>query len=322
MGLGLAAVSLIGASAPQAHVRDGVRDAISETDVSFSEAALQRDIRAMAPGARVIAQRYDPLIAADSAMRDRQAEAFAARLTQADAPPPAPTVASLTLRPTLGVSEFDATSRFDPTVIDALDSARDLECLTQAVYYEARGESAQGQAAVAQVVMNRVHHPAFPKTVCGVVFQGASAGHGCQFSFACDGSMGDRREPSAWRRAETVASRALSGAVMAQVGRATHFHTTDVDAAWSQDMIRVAQVGMHVFYRFGHVSQAVIQASADGGQTSASAAPQPVLAKAASTDAQPDVAKPAADAKPAEPPVAAVQPISGPAPIRANSPTA
>jgi len=125
----------------------------------------------------------------------------------------------------------------------------DLECLTTAVYFEARGESPRGQAAVAQVVMNRVKHPAFPKSVCAVVFQGA--GHrGCQFSFACDGSMRKRRELLAWNRARDVATRALAGAARADVGAATHFHTTAVSPIWAPQMLRVANVGAHVFYRF------------------------------------------------------------------------
>ena len=102
----------------------------------------------------------------------------------------------------------------------ALDQSRELECLTQAVYFEARGETPAGQAAVAQVVLNRVRHPAFPKSVCAVVFQGAGR-HGCQFSFACDGSTQRGREAGAWRRAQTIASRALDGFVMAEVGRAS-----------------------------------------------------------------------------------------------------
>ena len=124
----------------------------------------------------------------------------------------------------------------------------DLECMTDAVYFEARGESARGQAAVAQVVMNRVKHPAFPKTVCGVVFQGAGRS-GCQFSFTCDGSMKRTREAEAWDRARAVARRALSGVAVADVGRATHFHTTAVSPFWAPSMLRVAQVGTHVFYK-------------------------------------------------------------------------
>ena len=131
----------------------------------------------------------------------------------------------------------------------ALNRSRELDCLTQAVYFEARGETPRGQAAVAQVVLNRVKHPAFPKTVCAVVFQGA-ASRGCQFSFACDGSMRRSREAGAWDRARKIAARAMSGVVLADVGSATHFHTTGVSPVWGPRMLRVSQVGLHVFYRF------------------------------------------------------------------------
>jgi spore germination cell wall hydrolase CwlJ-like protein len=151
---------------------------------------------------------------------------------------------------------------------------RELECLTQAVYYEARGESPQGQFAVAQVVMNRVKHPAFPKTVCGVVFQGSGRRTGCQFSFACDGSMRRGQESSAWKRARKVASRALAGAAIAEVGSATHFHTTAVAPAWGPQMRRVAQVGMHVFYKFSP-------------RKAVQAATQPMLEPAVLTSATP-----------------------------------
>ena len=124
----------------------------------------------------------------------------------------------------------------------------DLECMTEAVYYEARGESARGQAAVAQVVMNRVSDPAFPKTVCGVVFQGAGRS-GCQFSFTCDGSMKRLRDAEAWDRSRSVARRTLAGASGADIGRATHFHTTAVSPFWAPSMLRVARVGTHIFYK-------------------------------------------------------------------------
>jgi spore germination cell wall hydrolase CwlJ-like protein len=132
---------------------------------------------------------------------------------------------------------------------DAGQSARELDCLTAAVYYEARGESAAGQAAVAQVVLNRVSHPLFPKSVCGVVYQGAH-GRGCQFSFACNGAMHARHEPAAWARARAVAERAMSGYVMTDVGRATHFHVTRLGAVWGGSMMKIARVGGHDFYTF------------------------------------------------------------------------
>jgi spore germination cell wall hydrolase CwlJ-like protein len=130
------------------------------------------------------------------------------------------------------------------------DASHDLDCLTAAVYYEARGESREGQAAVAQVVLNRVRSPAFPKTVCGVVYQGAAA-HGCQFSFACDRSVAAHHEAGAWDRARTVANRALGGYVMSTVGGATHFHVASLGSIWNGSMVEVARVGQHVFYGFG-----------------------------------------------------------------------
>jgi spore germination cell wall hydrolase CwlJ-like protein len=132
---------------------------------------------------------------------------------------------------------------------EAASRSRELNCLAQAVYFEARGESVRGQAAVATVIMNRVKNPNFPKTVCGVVYQGANHRNGCQFSFACDGAAERVVEHTAWTRARTVAARALSGAVLRDVGSATHFHTTGVDPEWGSRMLRVAQVGLHVFYR-------------------------------------------------------------------------
>lgn len=128
----------------------------------------------------------------------------------------------------------------------SIAGSRDLECLTQAVYYEARGETDSGQAAVAQVVLNRVRHPRFPKSICGVVFQQARAS--CQFSFACDGSTRRRLEGAAWTRARRVASRALDGFVMAQVGSATDFRRKELP---NIGLMRVAQIGSHAFYRFG-----------------------------------------------------------------------
>ena len=104
---------------------------------------------------------------------------------------------------------------------------------------------------MAQVVLNRVRHPAFPKSVCGVVYQGAARRTGCQFSFTCSGVMRGRVNQAAWNRARDVASKALSGGVYAAVGNATHFHTTGVSPAWRGSLVRVSQVGSHLFYRFG-----------------------------------------------------------------------
>jgi spore germination cell wall hydrolase CwlJ-like protein len=130
------------------------------------------------------------------------------------------------------------------------DQQRALECLTAAVYYEARSEGSDGQRAVAQVVLNRVRHPAFPASVCGVVYQGSGRRTGCQFSFTCDGSLSRRREPEAWSRAREIASAALEGEVYAPVGNATHYHTSAVLPYWAGSLSRSATVGAHIFYRW------------------------------------------------------------------------
>ncbi|SMF69809.1 cell wall hydrolase [Allosphingosinicella indica] len=130
------------------------------------------------------------------------------------------------------------------------DRTRALDCLTSAIYYEAATEPTDGQRAVAQVVLNRVRHPAFPKTVCGVVYQGAERSTGCQFTFTCDGSL--RRLPMAsyWDRARKVAAAALAGEVYAPVGYSTHYHTNWVVPYWSSSLVKLANVGTHIFYRW------------------------------------------------------------------------
>lgn len=133
---------------------------------------------------------------------------------------------------------------------DLATRSRSLECLTAAVYYEAATEAIEGQRAVAQVVLNRVRHPAYPKTVCGVVWQGSQRVTGCQFTFTCDGSL--RRAPMAsyWARARKVAWAALSGHVYAPVGWATHYHTNYVVPYWSSSLTKAAVIGTHIFYRW------------------------------------------------------------------------
>ena len=131
-----------------------------------------------------------------------------------------------------------------------LDKARALDCLAKAVYYEAASESEGGQRAVAQVVLNRVAHPAYPKTVCGVVYQGSQRSTGCQFTFTCDGSLDRKPSASSWARALSVARRALSGQVYAPVGLATHYHTTWVNPYWAPSLAHIGTIGAHRFYRW------------------------------------------------------------------------
>jgi len=131
----------------------------------------------------------------------------------------------------------------DPATFD-----RALQCLTEALYYEARSESEAGQRAVAQVVLNRVRHPAYPNTVCGVVYQGSQRTTGCQFSFTCTGVMGPIGEPAAWNRARAIASSALRGSVYRPVGLAVNYHTTAINPYWASSLVTQTTVGAHIFY--------------------------------------------------------------------------
>lgn len=139
---------------------------------------------------------------------------------------------------------------FLPTAGSATDRERAIACLASAIYYEAATEPVDGQRAVAQVVLNRVRHPAYPSTVCGVVYQGLERKTGCQFTFTCDGSLA--RAPMAWywNRALRIAEDALAGGVYKPVGWATHYHTNAVIPYWSSSLVKVAVVGTHIFYRW------------------------------------------------------------------------
>jgi len=133
---------------------------------------------------------------------------------------------------------------------DKVARTRALECLTSAIYYEAGQESTDGQRAVAQVVLNRARHPAFPSSVCGVVFEGSTRATGCQFTFTCDGSLYRGPARAAWDRAYKVAQAAISGSVYAPVGNATHYHANYVVPYWSATLAKNAVVGAHIFYRW------------------------------------------------------------------------
>ena len=128
--------------------------------------------------------------------------------------------------------------------------AEALNCLASAVYYEAGNQDIDGERAVAQVVLNRVRHPAFPNSICGVVYQGSTRPTGCQFTFTCDGSLARKPDPDGWRRAWKVAQDAISGAVYAPVGWATYYHADYVLPTWASSMAKNAIVGAHLFYRW------------------------------------------------------------------------
>ena len=129
------------------------------------------------------------------------------------------------------------------------DHERAADCLAAAAFYEA-GDDPVGQRSVVQVVLNRVRHPAYGASVCGVVFQGSERNSGCQFTFTCDGALRRTPSPAAWLRARQVAERALGGAVDASVGIATHYHTDWVHPRWSPLLDKVARVRTHLFFRW------------------------------------------------------------------------
>ena len=280
VGLALGATYMAGGMARAATDHARAERVAQVAAGNFSESVLQRE--AADPAVLRVAQAHDPFNE-DEVGVDRQVQLLADRLNARAANP------------------------------DAVQQARDLDCLTDAVYYEARGETQRGQQAVATVVLNRVKNPRFPKTVCGVVFQRAAGT--CQFSFACDGSMRRGREVDAWDDARRVAARALSGYVLRDVGSATHFHTIDVSPDWGPKMLRVAQVGLHVFYRFNPHARDVIQAPEPEHAvfTSIDAKSAPTLRIATALTVKPDAqpaAPPVKDAKAAPKAVEAPQGLS------------
>ena len=133
---------------------------------------------------------------------------------------------------------------------DASAKTQAVQCLASAVYYEAGNQDVDGERAVAQVVLNRVRHPAFPASVCGVVYEGSTRSTGCQFTFTCDGSLYRQPDADGWRRAYQVAQAALSGFVYAPVGYATHYHANYVVPYWASTLAKSAIVGAHIFYRW------------------------------------------------------------------------
>ncbi|WP_172328587.1 cell wall hydrolase [Mangrovicoccus sp. HB161399] len=123
------------------------------------------------------------------------------------------------------------------------------ECLSEALYFEARGESVKGQFAVAEVILNRVKSKAYPNSVCGVVNQGSGRKHGCQFSYACDGRAETIGEKKAWKQVSKVAALMLKGAKSNLTHGATHYHTRAVRPNWASIFPRTASIGVHYFYR-------------------------------------------------------------------------
>ena len=172
---------------------------------------------------------------------------------------------------------------------------RAVECLASAIYYEAATEPLNGQRAVAQVVLNRARHPAFVPSVCGVVYQGSTRSTGCQFSFTCDGSMRRRPSVSGWAKARAIAVRAITGAVFAPVGHATHYHADYVVPYWATSLAKSTVIGRHIFYRWPEwLGTPAAFSSKYSGQE-----PDPRLLRAIALR-RPVTGPPGADARPAQ----------------------
>lgn len=177
--------------------------------------------------------------------------------TQTPPPPPPLLVRQLAPEQALQVNEEIPLSRgpnpvAPPFMFRGSSAARAqaLQCLASAVYYEAGSQDIDGERAVAQVVLNRVRHPAFPASVCGVVYEGSTRPTGCQFTFTCDGSLYRQPDSAGWKRAYGVAEGALSGYVFAPIGYATHYHADYVVPYWASTLAKSAVVGAHIFYRW------------------------------------------------------------------------
>lgn len=225
---------------------------------TLSDAGLARYVADMDPAMLALAQRHDP----------RPHKNYWGRVAGWER-------LDIHLIPRLGDREpdFEASRRINayrlqaPLAIEAarpfkisgpaVEREKALHCLTQAVYFEAGFEPVEGQQAVAQTVLNRMRHPGYPKSICGVVYEGAARGTGCQFSFTCDGSLERAISPVVWDNAKLVAKRALAGFVMKDVGTATHYHANYVYPYWAPTLVKLKTVGTHIFYRWTGLSGTV-----------------------------------------------------------------
>nr|WP_210330972.1 cell wall hydrolase [Microvirga terrestris] len=135
-------------------------------------------------------------------------------------------------------------------LIDPDNLNKEQRCLAEAVYFEARSEPVEGQAAVAQVILNRVKSGLYPSSICGVVYQNRHRHLACQFTFACEGKSLRIRDTESWERATRVASAVLEGRTyLADVGGATHYHADYVRPSWSRRLKKMDVIGRHIFYK-------------------------------------------------------------------------
>lgn len=229
----------------------GQAEGLATVAKGYGPAALRRLAADMTPAMLAVARRHDGLPSQDFWGRTPGWETYALSRT------PVLGVGVLTaeearainaLKPDLAEPPPPARPFILPAVGE--DRVAAVRCLTEAVYYEAATEPLEGRQAVAQTVLNRVRHPGYPKSVCGVVYQGSLRATGCQFSFTCDGSLNRSPAPVLWAQAEQVARQALNGFVLKSVGTATHYHADYVAPYWAPTLYRITRLGRHIFYRW------------------------------------------------------------------------
>jgi spore germination cell wall hydrolase CwlJ-like protein len=160
---------------------------------------------------------------------------------------PAPSWKGLLLNASVGPDQ--PTTLFGGLTEDEF-RVRELRCMATAIYFEARDEPIKGQIAVGQVIMNRIRSPYYPKTICGVVYEGERLRRGCQFSFTCTGKKNRVNELKEWAMSVKLAKQIISGEVwLPEVGYATHYHATYVKPPWRHELDRIVQIGAHIFYK-------------------------------------------------------------------------
>lgn len=218
-----------------------------------------------------LAERF---VAAEGFLRPLGVPRIDARAPLADAEPAPPLPAAPPVERTAGPSAEDAYVRLRHlSIANDVDFGRAQQCLSEAIYFESRGEPELGQIAVAQVVLNRVLSGLYPNTVCGVIHQNAHRFNRCQFSYLCDGIPDRVRDQTAWDRARRIAEDTLAGRLfLREIGDSTHYHATWVAPNWRHELIRTVRIGEHIFYRMPNLEiNAPIETAADAGPTLADA---------------------------------------------------
>lgn len=207
---------------------------------------LLRSDRVLVVALAVILAAASAAVGAAANNRPRTEQIPIAAVVSAITPTPMQQAAVAVAQPVAPVAAKPANAA-DMAMVQLLAEHR---CLSEVMYYEARGEGTDGEMAVAEVVFHRLRHGKYGHSICGVVYEGA-ASSGCQFSFACNGELARRKTPVAWHNTEILAARILAGQVALRdiTGDATHFHAVSVAPDWADNMERTVQIGNHIFYK-------------------------------------------------------------------------